>query len=176
MARRILDELATHTVYVSAPSWDGKWLSVLLRAGGFPRHAMRLRDSDEAMMQSAREGLAGAFAPDKVEAVAADLVERTRRAAAGRLPDADGEREPDLGAGLGCGHGTAERGFLCAVREKHEPPALVECDGDYADAGLEGEGYGHVLMRSKSKVKSQKAKVKSAAGAGLVFTLRSLLR
>ena len=77
VARRILDALSAHAVYVSAPSWDGKWLSVLLRAAGLPRHAMRFRDSDEAMIEAARS--AGLD-----EAVAADLVESTRQAAAGR--------------------------------------------------------------------------------------------
>jgi hypothetical protein len=76
VARRVLDELAAHTVYVSAPSWDGKWLSVLLRAGGFPRHAMRFRDSDEAMMAAALQGLP--------KPAAAELVERMRRQAAAR--------------------------------------------------------------------------------------------
>jgi hypothetical protein len=77
VARRVLDELGPHTVYVSAPSWDGKWLSVLLRAGGFPRHAMRFRDSDEAMMAAAV-----AVLPDPIAAAA--LVERLRREAASR--------------------------------------------------------------------------------------------
>jgi hypothetical protein len=76
VARRILDELGPHTVYVSAPSWDGKWLSVLLRAGGYPRHAMRFRDSDEAMLEAAQEGLG--------EGAACDLVERLRREASMR--------------------------------------------------------------------------------------------
>jgi len=35
----------------SAPSWDGKWLSALLIAGGQPRHALRLRKSDEAFRE-----------------------------------------------------------------------------------------------------------------------------
>lgn len=91
VARRVLDELAPHTVYVSAPSWDGKWLSVLLRAGGFPRHAMRFHDSDEAMMAAALKGLSE-------PAVAAEMVERLRREAAARpiahraLEDARAER------------------------------------------------------------------------------------
>jgi hypothetical protein len=92
VARRILDVLCGHTVYVNAPSWDGKWLSVLLRAAGLPRHAMRFRDSDEAMMEAAT----GAGLD---EAQAADLVERMREAAAGRtvrhhaLDDARQERD-----------------------------------------------------------------------------------
>jgi hypothetical protein len=92
VARRVLDVLSGHTVYVSAPSWDGKWLSVLLRAAGLPRHAMRFRDSDEAMIEAAREaGLA--------DAVAVDLVESMRRAASSRpvrhhaLDDARQERD-----------------------------------------------------------------------------------
>jgi hypothetical protein len=92
VARRVLDALSSHTVYVSAPSWDGKWLSVLLRAADLPRHSMRFRDSDEAMIEAARE--AGLD-----EAVAVDLVESMRRAAAGRpvrhhaLDDARQERD-----------------------------------------------------------------------------------
>ena len=99
VAGRVLEALAPHTVYVSAPSWDGKWLSVLLRAGGFPRHAMRFRDSDEAMIEAAREGLAPAYPNETLEAAAADLVEAARRAAHGRpvahraLDDARQERD-----------------------------------------------------------------------------------
>lgn len=99
VARRVLDVLATHTVYVNAPSWDGKWLSVLLRAGGFPRHAMRFHDSDEAMMTAARDRLAGTVPEAALEAGAARLVESARRTAAQRpvahraLADARDERD-----------------------------------------------------------------------------------
>ena len=92
VAARILEALSSHTVYVSAPSWDGKWLSVLLRAAGLPRHAMRFRDSDEALMEAATS--AGLDEPQ-----AADLVQRMREAAAGRtvrhhaLDDARQERD-----------------------------------------------------------------------------------
>lgn len=48
VARRMLEMLTGHDLYASAPSWDGKWLSTLLRAAGLPRHALRLRDTDEA--------------------------------------------------------------------------------------------------------------------------------
>src|SRR5579875_903578 len=34
VAHRLLEALSPHAVYASAPSWDGKWLSALLRAGG----------------------------------------------------------------------------------------------------------------------------------------------
>lgn len=47
VARRMVDILTSHDLRVSAPSWDGKWLSALLRAAGLPRHALRLKDSDE---------------------------------------------------------------------------------------------------------------------------------
>src|SRR5882757_8109047 len=42
-------------LYASAPSWDGHWLSMLLRAAGQPRHLLRLRDSDEAFVEAARD-------------------------------------------------------------------------------------------------------------------------
>lgn len=55
VARRALDALGRQEVFVSAPSWDGKWMSVLLRAAGLPRHALRLRDADEAHQEVVRE-------------------------------------------------------------------------------------------------------------------------
>ena len=54
VASRLIDQLTGHSLYATAPSWDGKWLSVLLRAGGFPRHALRLRNSDEAHLEAAQ--------------------------------------------------------------------------------------------------------------------------
>jgi hypothetical protein len=78
VARRTLAALQGHAVFASAPSWDGKWMSVLLRAGGLPRHALRLRDSDEAC----REAVAGVFgdrlpAPE-LEALATRLIQEAR--------------------------------------------------------------------------------------------------
>ena len=48
VAQRVLEVLSGHRVFASSPSWDGKWLSILLRAGGLPRHALRLEDTDLA--------------------------------------------------------------------------------------------------------------------------------
>jgi hypothetical protein len=53
VAAEMMKELAGHDLYASAPSWDGKWLSVLLRAAGHPRHALRLRKSDEVFLEAA---------------------------------------------------------------------------------------------------------------------------
>ncbi|TDK31770.1 transcriptional regulator [Rhizobium deserti] len=53
VAAEMMKELAGHDLYASAPSWDGKWLSVLLRATGHPRHALRLRKSDEIFLEAA---------------------------------------------------------------------------------------------------------------------------
>jgi DNA polymerase III epsilon subunit-like protein len=55
VAHRMVEALTGHDLFASAPSWDGKWLSVLLRAGGFPRHLLRLRDTDEALRETATE-------------------------------------------------------------------------------------------------------------------------
>jgi hypothetical protein len=90
VAARMIDQLAGHDLYASAPSWDGKWLSVLLRAAGYPRHALRLRDTDEALGDAVR-------ALDTAEA--ATILDRVRRAWEGArpahraLPDARQERE-----------------------------------------------------------------------------------
>lgn len=79
VARRILETLGAHDVYVSAPSWDGKWLSVLLRAAGLPRHAMRLKDSEEAFRQAAAEILEPVVGQDVLEAQTAQAVDTARR-------------------------------------------------------------------------------------------------
>jgi hypothetical protein len=114
VAARMLVALSPHTIFASAPSWDGKWLSVLLRSAGFPRHALRLRDSDEALLEAAREGLAQLRPPSRREAVAGELVDRARRSLAGLPAEhralADARRERDLW--LAVRHGavqTAER-------------------------------------------------------------------
>lgn len=82
VAARMLDVLAGHQLFATAPSWDGKWLSVLLRGAGLPRHALRLRDSDEAHLVAARAGLEGRVAPERMDAVAAAVVSRARDALA----------------------------------------------------------------------------------------------
>ena len=59
VAERMIEALSDHELFASAPSWDGKWLSALLRGAGLPRHALRLRDTDEAMRATATEILQG---------------------------------------------------------------------------------------------------------------------
>jgi hypothetical protein len=78
VARRVLDVLGKHDVYATAPSWDGKWLSVLLRGAGLPRHAMRLKDSDELHAQAVAETLGGSIPQQKLAAITADLLEQAR--------------------------------------------------------------------------------------------------
>jgi hypothetical protein len=55
VCRRLIALWEQGPVYASAPSWDGAWLSRLLRAGGHPRHLLRLIDSDEAFGEAARQ-------------------------------------------------------------------------------------------------------------------------
>lgn len=57
VARRALEALSGHRLYASAPTWDGQWLSRLLRAGGLPRHALRLRDTEEARAEAVAAAL-----------------------------------------------------------------------------------------------------------------------
>ena len=53
VARRMIETLTGHELFASAPSWDGKWLSALLRAAKLPRHALRLRDTEDAQRDTA---------------------------------------------------------------------------------------------------------------------------
>jgi hypothetical protein len=98
IARHMLDVLSAHSVYASSPSWDGKWLSVLLRAAGLPRHALRLNNTDQAQMDAALDGLDPAIAEPEREVRATALIARIRAAdsdpiAHRALPDALHERK-----------------------------------------------------------------------------------
>ena len=77
LARRMVDQLSGHDLTASAPSWDGKWLSALLRAAGLPRHSLRLRDTEEAQRDTARAILKKVIAGDGLER----RVEQVRSAA-----------------------------------------------------------------------------------------------
>ena len=74
MCDRLVTALSEHAVCASSPPWDGRWLSMLLRAAGKPRHLLRLRDSEEAFIEAAHERLG----PDADEATIADLVASVR--------------------------------------------------------------------------------------------------
>ncbi|MGF9761393.1 transcriptional regulator [Microvirga sp. 0TCS3.31] len=52
VARRMMSALTGYDLYATAPSWDGKWLSRLLRAAGLPRHALRLQDTEAVHRQT----------------------------------------------------------------------------------------------------------------------------
>jgi hypothetical protein len=86
VAARMVDALSGHDLLASAPSWDGKWLSALLRAAGLPRHALRLRDSDDAHLETAMALLQGAVEPAQIEGVASSLVASAEIRAAGEQP------------------------------------------------------------------------------------------
>lgn len=68
VARRMVAVLTGHALYASAPSWDGQWLSRLLRAAGLPRHALRLRDTEEAQREAVLAALAEAGVPAEQQA------------------------------------------------------------------------------------------------------------
>jgi hypothetical protein len=85
VARRMVEALDGHPLYASAPSWDGKWLSLLLRSAGLPRHALRLKDTEEAQFESAADILRPLLAPDRLEARVRAIMAAVR---------AEGEKRP----------------------------------------------------------------------------------
>ncbi len=87
VATRMVEVLAGHDLLASAPSWDGKWLSTLLRAGGQPRRVLRLRDSDEAQLEAARACLAEVEPTAAREALAREVVGAVSQRRNGRVPD-----------------------------------------------------------------------------------------
>jgi hypothetical protein len=72
VCERLVQVFEGNVVYASAPSWDGHWLSMLLRAAGRPRHLLRLVDSEVAFTEAA-----AAHGPDGV----GERVTAARRAA-----------------------------------------------------------------------------------------------
>ena len=93
--------MSGHRLYASAPSWDGKWLSRLLRAGGLPRHALRLRDTEEARAEAVATALEAAGLPSgERQRVADPILEKARRRAKDAQPAHraldDARRERDL--------------------------------------------------------------------------------
>lgn len=98
VADRMMEVLAGHDLLASAPSWDGKWLSALLRAAGLPRHSLKLRRTDEALRECAASILAPLLPREElastVEAILAEHDGRpTGDTPAHRaLPDAQAER------------------------------------------------------------------------------------
>jgi hypothetical protein len=82
LARHMVETLSGHDLTASAPSWDGKWLSALLRAAGLPRHSLRLRDTEEAQRDTAKAILQDCVSPEML----ALEVERLRIRAVADLP------------------------------------------------------------------------------------------
>lgn len=104
VAQRMIAALGGHALYASAPSWDGQWLSRLLRAAGLPRHALRLRDTEEARREAALAALDGvdpARRDGVLQAVMAALEQESRAAAPAHRALADAEREMALWRGIG---------------------------------------------------------------------------
>lgn len=103
VAARMIAALAAHELYASAPSWDGKWLSLLLRAAGHPRHTLRLRDTEIVFIEAARARLG----PTADEAALTALVAATREAVQARPAAhravADAQREWDIWRQLSAG-------------------------------------------------------------------------
>lgn len=97
VARRMIEALSGHDLLASAPSWDGKWLSTLLRAAGLPRHSLRLRDSDDALRETATAILASVIPPDRLDDAIAEVLAHTEVRAGHQpvhraLADAEDER------------------------------------------------------------------------------------
>lgn len=99
VARRLVNELGGHNVFASAPSWDGKWLSLLLRSAGLPRRALRLVDTDVALLELASAILAPSLPSSDIPRATRQILADASARFAGRprphraLPDARIERE-----------------------------------------------------------------------------------
>ncbi|WP_375452134.1 transcriptional regulator [uncultured Devosia sp.] len=63
---RLIEIFAGNIVYASAPSWDGHWLSMLLRAAGHPRHLLRLKDTEETFVEAAQARVGPKHAANRI--------------------------------------------------------------------------------------------------------------
>lgn len=104
VAKRMVEALGGHDLFASAPSWDGKWMSYLLRTAGYPRHTLRLRNTDEALQETATEILAPILVAARLPVEVHDIIARVRAAkstvpAHRALADAIGEYQSWVSAG-----------------------------------------------------------------------------
>ncbi|MBW9118228.1 transcriptional regulator [Rhizobium cauense] len=90
VAKEIVSELSGSELYATSPSWDGKWLSALLRGGGMPRHTLRLRKSDDVFVEAALAILEGWMGEIDVVGLVADVIAQSEpdTPAHRALPDA----------------------------------------------------------------------------------------
>lgn len=75
VAGRVVEALSGHSLYASAPSWDGKWLSALLRAAGLPRHSLRVSNSEEARQEIVEELLRDLLGPEELDRTTSRLLD-----------------------------------------------------------------------------------------------------
>jgi hypothetical protein len=137
VAQRMVTALTGAILYATAPSWDGKWLSKLLRAAGLPRHALRLQDTDMAHRRALREILkAGDVPADLQRELMRDILAQAQHrddelgpAAHRALADAQREqrlwldireRAVDIASRLGNGGGGPLRADREAIHQKAE--------------------------------------------------------
>jgi len=98
VAQRMVAELTGHDLFASAPSWDGKWLSVLLRTAGIDRRALRLRDTDDAVRDTVTDILRHHLVDGALARAVHNIVAQSDRRGGGQpahraLVDAVAERE-----------------------------------------------------------------------------------
>jgi hypothetical protein len=79
VARRLVERLTGHALFASAPSWDGKWLSVLLRSADFPRRRLKLQDTEVAQAEAVAEVLGETLGVEALAAVTAAILDRVRQ-------------------------------------------------------------------------------------------------
>ncbi len=96
VCERVVGLFEGNTVLASAPSWDGHWLSMLLRAAGKPRHLVRLRDSEEAFIEAAHRGLDPAADPGAIAGLIAEARTIVEAAPTEHRALADARREREI--------------------------------------------------------------------------------
>lgn len=105
---RLIELFRDNLVHASAPSWDGHWLSMLLRAADQPRHLLRLTDTEDAFVAAAQARLGPqAGAGTVAEAIAAARAVVEARPVAHRAL-ADARREWEIWVELGGGTPAAQ--------------------------------------------------------------------
>lgn len=104
---RLIELFEGNVVHASAPSWDGHWLSMLLRAADQPRHLLRMTDTEDAFVAAAKARLGPqADAESVAEAIAAARAVVEVRPVAHRAL-ADARREWEIWVELGGGGSVA---------------------------------------------------------------------
>ena len=86
VAKRLVRVLNGRETFASAPSWASKWLSTLLYTAGLARHAIRVSDTDAALLELTAALLAPVLPSSEIHRATRKILAQAAERFVGRIP------------------------------------------------------------------------------------------